>query len=292
MAPLWLHIAAAVLVQVVVLPSTLYAMTGMVWRQDSKETSSKAAQCAEKATACTGEGAGAAITLAAAGAAKGDGCCGSCSGDEAKDCGACPNKVSCGGGEEVSFESWRQTIPVMAYNVDGKTTTCTKTAAAMCNQSGAKLAYVVNGQTFESETDAMAAHTKALNAHLDSMTRVSFVVDGKDVSCPMAAGEMCEKTGQAMTYRVGPAVFDSAEEAVKAAAMAYGMAQSVAMSYEVEGKATTCSKTASKMCAEGKAMTYVVGETKTRCNVQADHTLASERVSKALEALEMVPRQS
>jgi phosphopantothenate synthetase len=125
------------------------------------------------------------------------------------------------------------------------------------------------------------------------MTRVSFVVGDEKIDCPMTAGQMCEKTGQAMKYRVGPAVFDSAEEAVKAAAMAYGMAQSVAMSYEVDGKATTCSKTAAKMCnGKAGAMTYVVGQTKTRCNVQADHVLASERVSKALEALEMVTRQS
>lgn len=109
----------------------------------------------------------------------------------------------------------------------------------------------------------------------------------------MTAGQMCEKTGQAMKYRVGPAVFDSAEEAVKAAAMAYSMARSVAMSYEVDGKTTTCSKTAAKMCnGKAEAMTYVVGETKTHCNVQADHMLASERVSKALEALEMATRQS
>lgn len=252
----------------------------------------KAAQCAEKAQACSGEASGAAITLAAAGAAKGDGCCGSCGGDDAKDCAACPNKVSCGQGQAVSFESWRKTIPAMTYNVGGKTTTCTKTAAAMCEKSGATMTYVVNGQNYASEADAMAAHTKALNNTLDTMTHVSFVVAGKDVECPMTAKQMCEKSGAAMQYRVGPAVFDSAEQAVMAAAMARGMAQSVNVSYEVDGKATTCAKTASKMCAEGKAMTYVVGQTKTRCNVQADHVLASERVSKALEALEMVTSQS
>ena len=252
----------------------------------------KAAQCAEKAQACAGEAGGAAITLAAAGAVKGDGCCGSCGGDEAKDCSACPNKVSCDKGQSVSFESWRKTIPVMAYNVGGKTTTCTKTAAAMCKSSGEKLTYVVNGVSYDNEADAIAAHTKALNSTLDAMTHVSFEVAGKAVECPMTAKQMCEKTGQAMRYRVGPAVFDSAEQAVIAAAMARGMAQSVNVSYEVDGKATTCAKTASKMCDQGKAMTYVVGQTKTNCNVQADHMLASERLNKALEALQMVTSQS
>ncbi len=287
----------------------------------------KAAQCAEKAQAC-GEKSGAAITQVSA---KADGCCPekaaaqvtqvaseakACSAEQIAECAAagkscadkcddgaaitlastsgdeCASKSACSDDQRVSFESWKKTIPVMGYSVGDKTTTCSKTAASMCDKSGDKMAYVVNGQTFENESDAMAAHTAALNAKLDSMTRVSFVVGGENVECPMTAGQMCEKTGQAMQYRVGPAVFDSAEEAVKAAAMAYGMSRSVNVSYEVDGKATTCSKTASTMCTEGKAMTYVVGETKTRCNVQADHVLASERVSKALEALAMATRQS
>ncbi len=238
-------------------------------------TAEQIAQCASKASACTGEADGAAITLA------------SNAGDE------CASKSACGDDKRVSFESWKKTIPAMAYNVNGETTTCSKTAAAMCEKSGSAMAYVVNGQTFENESDAMAAHTAALNAKLDSMTRVSFVVGGENIECPMTAGAACEKTGQAMQYRVGPAVFDSAEEAVKAAAMAYGMSRSVNVSYEVDGKTTTCSKTAANMCkGKGEAMTYVVGETKTRCNMQADHMLASERVSKALEALEMATRQS
>lgn len=272
----------------------------------------QAAQCAEKAQACAekaaqcGEKSGAAITQVAGAA---DGCsaeqiaacaaadkeCATKCADAAKitlasnDDGQCAEKTACADG---SYEAWRKTIPVMAYNVGDKTTTCTKSAAAMCAKTGDTMSYVVNNAKYDNQADAMKAHTKALNAHLDSMTRVSFVVAGKDVECPMTAGKMCEKTGEAMQFRVGPAVFDSAEEAVMAAAMARGMSKSVNVSYEVDGKATTCSKTAKKMCGSKGKMSYVVSGAKTDCNVHADNMLASERVNKALEALEMATSQS
>jgi len=246
-------------------------------------TAEQKAQCAEKAQACSGAEGAAAITLAATTTA-GPGCGGCADGDA--DCGKCANKASCTEAQQVSFESWRKTIPVMGYSVGEKTTTCSKSAAAMASECDSEVAYVVNGQKFESQADAMAAHTAALNSHLDSMTRVSFVVAGEDTMCPATAGAMCEKTGQAMQYRVGPAVFDSAEKAVKAAAMAYGMSHSVAMSYEVDGEATTCSKSAAKMSEScGKGMTYVVGSTKTGCDVQSANLLANERLVKALDAI-------
>jgi len=252
--------------------------------------SEKAAECAAKAQACSGAEGAATITLAAATTA-GPGCGGCAEGDA--DCAKCANKASCTEAKQVSFESWRKTIPVMGYSVGDKTTTCSKTAAAMASECSSEVGYVVNGASYDNKMDAMAAHTAALNSHLDSMTRVSFVVAGEDTMCPATAGAMCKKTGQAMQYRVGPAVFDSAENAVQAAAMAYGMSHNVAMSYEVDGEATTCSKSAAKMSKScGKGMTYVVGATKTGCDVHAANLLANERLVKALEAIEMATRES
>ncbi len=237
----------------------------------------KMAECKAKGKECA-EKAGAAITQVSA---KAEGC-------------SPEKKASCDKGDRISFESWQsKAMPVMGYSVGEKTTTCSKTAKAMASESGSTMGYVVNGRSYESKMDALAAHTAQLNSTLESMTRVSFVVGDKDIECPMSASAACEKTDQAMRYRVGPAVFDSAEEAVRAAAMAYGMSKSVAMTYEVDGQTTTCSKSASAMSEScGKGMKFVVGGATTKCDVQADNLLASERVSKALAALEMATSQS
>jgi len=202
-----------------------------------------------------------------------------CTGD-AMDCaasGACnkPCKLSC-------------QAPAMTFKVGDETTTCPETAKTMASEHHAQVHYVVAGAEYADETQARAAHLSAMNQYLDSLTHVSYSVAGEHMECPMSAAAACEKSGQAMQYQVGPMVFDNADEAIRAAALARAALQQVAMTYEVEGKPTECSTEAKSMAAScaSKSMTFVVNGQKTQCEETAKYMLTQAQVAAAVGAIQ------
>lgn len=186
-------------------------------------------------------------------------------------------------------------IPAMNYKVGDEVMTCPVSASQAAEAHHTAMHYLVSGVAFENQYEAMEAHTAALNDFVDGATRVSFDVNGEKVCCPVMAADKCAATGATMRYRVGPATFDSAEEAVRAAAMAYGAAQTVAMTYAVGDETTTCSASAGAMAqsCSGK-VEYVVNGERTACAMTAAHMLAEARAQAAVQALtaQMQPAQT
>lgn len=204
-----------------------------------------------------------------------------CSGDKTK-------TLTLVAGDQPCLKSvMSKELPGMRYVVGESKTSCSKTAKKMANEHGMTVSYEVAGSEYHCPSKAKQAHTEQLAKYLDGMTRVSFVVAGEKTGCPQHAAKMCSESGKKLQYRVGPAVFDSAEEAVKAAAMAYGAMHHVAMGYSVDGKATGCAKSADAM-AEKKSCSvqYVVGEQKTGCSVTAKNMLTMAKIEAALAAID------
>lgn len=207
--------------------------------------------------------------------------------------GAC-DKSACAEGEKDCAQACNEpcklecSAPAMTFKVGDETMACGETAKKVAAEHHGAVHYVVNGDEYSDEAEARAAHMAAMERYLDSLTHVSYSVGGEHLECPMSAASACEKTGAKMQYQVGPMVFDSADEAIKAAAMARGALQQVAMSYEVEGKATQCSmeaKTMAESCAS-KSMTYVVNGHKTECAETAKYMLTEAKVHAAVGAIQ------
>lgn len=192
----------------------------------------------------------------------------------------------------VVAAAFRSGMPHVAYCVGGKKTSCEIEAGELAKASGAPVTWEVAGVGYETQDDAGRAYATALNGYLDTMTRVSFVVGDECVECPMQAGQMCETTGEPMRYRVGPAVFDSAEAAVKAAAIAYGASRQVKLGHKVNGESTSCAESiAGARACEQTALTYTVGSKETGCEIEASCLLATARIQAAEDAIMRVAGQ-
>lgn len=214
---------------------------------------------------------------------------GDCS--SAKSCdvsGAAVQTVAYGDGEQCSKACpLEAAMPVMLMKVGNETTQCSVMAKDMCDKSGSKMSYVVNDKEYECSVMAKEAHHVAMKDMLASMTHVSFNVDGNHTECPVGAKIACKTSGEAMKYQVGTVVFDSAEEAIQAAAMARAAISQVAMSYEVAGEATHCSTAAEDMAStcSSKSVTYVVNDKKTECSKSAEFNLVEAQLMAAIDGV-------
>lgn len=209
------------------------------------------------------------------------------SGCDAKQAGApsCCSKGSANAAQAslVSF------MPRMTYKIGDETTTCSKTAAALAEKAGSSMTYVVNGVEYTDKLEAMAANDKQLDSYLMDLCRVQYAVDGQCVSCPVAAHYMTADGAKPLQYKVGPAVFDNADDAIKASVMAWNASHKVAMEYAVGDELTTCSKTAGAMAEKtGSQVEYVVNGQRTGCAKTAQHMQKMARVQAALKAVEAV----
>jgi hypothetical protein len=288
--------------------------------QDSKttEVSSKTAECATecasscestcdktaaatmavadtKSGSCCSENA--AATMAVADTKSGESCSTTCSGDAATMTVAGENKAcssecapecvtACKGGKAlVSFASY---MPAMTYKVGDESMACSKMAGAMAKEHNTHMHYVVKGVEYDDKAKAMTAHAKQLEGMMMDLVRVQYAVNGECVACPDSAKEMaasCET--KKLQYRVGPATFDNAEDAIKASIMAYNAAMSTKMEYAVNGMTTTCSVTASDMAKSNNcSVEYVVNGQRTNCKTSAGYMKTLASVRNALKALE------
>lgn len=202
------------------------------------------------------------------------------------DCSStCDAAATCSGAASVSFASY---IPAMTYKVGDESMTCSKMAGSMAKEHNTHLHYVVNGVEYDSHTEAMTAHAKQLQGMMMDLVRVQYAVNGECVACPDTAKEMaasCES--KTLQYRVGPAIFDNADDAIKASMMAYSAAMSTTMEYAVGDATTTCAVSASEMAkAADCSVEYVVNGQRTGCKTSAGYMKTLASVQNALKALE------
>lgn len=217
------------------------------------------------ATACSS----AAVTAVAAAGDKT--CSSSCKGDTA----------------EASTTSLVSAMPRMTYRVNGKDTCCPKTAGEMA-ASPADIHYVVAGAEYDTRAEAIEAHSAQLQRFMMDLVRIQYAVDGECVACPDAAKKMaaaCES--KKVQYKVGPAVFDTAEQAVAASVMAYNAAQKVNMEYAVGEQTVTCSIKATEMADKAHcSVEFVINGQRTKCSKEAGYLKSIASVESALKALE------
>ena len=236
------------------------------------------------AESCTGTCplTGAAITAVAA---KGEG--EACASECATECA-----TACESGKgNASFASY---IPAMGYKVGDKTTNCVKTAGAMASEQHADMHFVVQGVEYADKAEAMTAHAKQLEGMMMDLVRVQYAVNGECVACPDSAKEMaasCES--KQLQYRVGPATFNNADDAIKASIMAYNAAMNTPMLYAVGNETTTCSVSAGQMAkAAHCSVEYVVMGQRTSCKTSAGYMKTLASVQNALKALETASAQT
>ncbi len=237
----------------------------------------------------------AAATLAVSDATSGE-CCGASSCDteaatmtvagDGKDCAAtCDAASTCSTAAGISYVGY---MPAMTYKVGDETMTCSKMAGAKASEKSTHMHYVVKGVEYDDQAKAMSAHAKQLESMMMDLVRVQYAVDGECVACPDAAKEMaasCES--KSLQYRVGPATFNKAEDAIKASIMAYNAAMNTKMEYAVGEETTTCSVSAGEMAkAQNCSVEYVVNGQRTNCKTSAGYMKTLASVQNALKALE------
>ena len=176
----------------------------------------------------------------------------------------------------------------MTYKVGNQTMTCSKMAGAKASEQHTHMHYVVNGVEFDDHAQAMIAHAKQLEAKMMDLVRVQLAVNGECVACPDSAKAMADSCeSKKLQYRVGPATFDNAEDAIKASIMAYNAAMSVKMEYAVGESTTSCSVSAGEMAkANNCSVEYVVNGQRTGCKTSAGYMKTLVSVQNALKALE------
>ncbi|USN97980.1 MAG: hypothetical protein H6810_07235 [Phycisphaeraceae bacterium] len=265
---------------------------------DCQTTCTRSTEAAIQTVALEGEGCASACTKGAQPAlqtvafeAGGQGCGSACSAAEKAAClakgeaGTC-SKAGCGSAQGAAHASLVSDMPQMTYKVDSESTGCPKTAAAMAEAHGSTIHYVVADHEYASQPEAMAAHEAQLRDYMMSLVRVQYAVDGECVACPDQAKAMaCES--KKLQYKVGPAVFDNAEDAVRASILAWNAAQKVNMQYAVGEQVTSCSDSAGAMAeAAHCSVEYVVNGQRTMCQKTAGYMQTLARVESALKALE------
>lgn len=214
----------------------------------------------------------------------------SCSTECAEACDE-PCESSCDGDKGITLVSH---MPAMTYKVGDETMSCSKMAGAKATEQNTHMHYVVNGVEFDSHADAMTAHGKQLKGMMMDLVRIQYAVNGECVACPTEAHEMaasCES--KTLQYRVGPALFANAEDAIKASIMAYNAAKNVKMEYAVGEKMTTCSVSAGEMAkAADCSVEFVVNGQRTNCKTSAGYLQTVASVQSALKALENAAKAS
>jgi hypothetical protein len=186
----------------------------------------------------------------------------------------------------LQMVSFPADMPAMHYVVGDKETCCPEEAAQLVS-AGGQMQYKIANVTYTDQAEAGKAYAAELEHYLDRMTRISFVVGEECCCCPLQAEELAKTSGQTVRYKVGNTVFDCADKAIRASALAYGRAQQVNMHYAVDGQETECAETfaQAKACTTTKA-SYLVAGKETQCEVEAACMLVTAKIEAALMAAE------
>ena len=220
---------------------------------------------------------------ASAAAAKAGGSCTAASpamAGDAKTGGCCATK----GAKTAGMSCCATDMPTLTYKIGDKTTGCpadAKTIAAA--NPNAKMTYVVGGKDFNDMNEANKALSTALTGYYDSMLSVKDVAACSAKTCPVTGKELAP--AKPAMFQVASYEFSNKDAAAKAAAAAREAGDKVMMTTLVDGKSYTCPTEAAAACKTGKNVEYVIGETKTQCNVMASVELAKARIAAAQQSL-------
>lgn len=209
---------------------------------------------------------------------------------QANDAKAKEEKAGCGGcssGKACCQDAALVKMPSMGYKVGDKTVACPDEAAKLAKESKATVKYVVGDKSFEDKGEALVAYTKELNGFVESATSsIKFAVDGECMACPVSAGDAAKKSGKPMMYRVATVDFKNESDAKKALAAAKEAADKVEMKIMVGDKCMGCPVSAADVAKkENKKVEYVVGESRTCCDVEGKLNLARAKAEAVVAVL-------
>jgi hypothetical protein len=218
------------------------------------KTQATAASCQEKSTVAKAEG------------------------DCAKSCG---DKAGC------CAKAYAAMLPAMKYRVGDATVECPDKAKELSKGDAKAIKFVVGSKSFDDVVAAEKELTSAYDSFTTEATTVKYAVGDKCVACPMSAGELAKKENKKMAYRLASFDFASEDAAKKAIASAKEAAGKVELKTMVGEKCVACPVEAKDLAKkESKKVEYVVGESKTCCDVEAKMNLARARALATLAALE------
>lgn len=202
--------------------------------------------------------------------------------DEKAACGGCATAA-----KSCCQDAQALKVPAMSYKVGDKVVGCPVEAEKLAKESKATVKFVVGDETFADKTEANVAYTKELNSFVESATStLKYSVGDECVACPVTAGEMAKKSGSPMRYRVATVDFKTEAEAKKVMAAAKEAADKVEMKIMVGEKCMSCPDSAAEAARkENKKVEYVVGESRTGCNIEARMNLAHARAEAVVAVL-------
>lgn len=178
------------------------------------------------------------------------------SSDKAGKCaGACPIAKAMG------------ELPKLAYMVGEQSACCPSSAAALAKKQELPVTYAVGEKKFDKKDAAFVSLVEQTEAFVNEFIEPckceasgTTTIAGKTCNCPVEAGKTAEL--------------------VKAAA------KKVHMTYTVGDKTCNCPNEAATLAkTSGKEKVYVVGDTKTGCELTARLKLAQAKYKAAVEAL-------
>lgn len=215
-------------------------------------------------------------------ATKSKGCCSKKKAKTVADSATPVKTQKCPVAEKVS--AVLTSLPAIQYRVNGETTLCSKSAAAMADQSGKPIEFVIGDKSFDSKGKAIVQLTALLDEEMELMKSIQFVAGGKCHACPVTAKSVAKRSNSSVKYRVAGVDFNMKGDAQKARDAIIIAVADLSMSYKVDGQTFGCDKAAGAKCKKtGKNMTYVVGDTETGCKATAKLRLTEARIRKMIE---------
>lgn len=199
-------------------------------------------------------------------------------GDCAKSCG---DKAGC------CAKDYAKVLPAMKYKVGSETVCCPDKAKDLAKGDAKAIKYVIGEKSFDDATTAKTELAKAIDGYMTDAMTIRYAVGDQCMSCPMSAGELAKKEGKPMKYRVASFDFASEDAAKKALTVAKEASDKVMMKMMVGETCVACPTSAAELAKkENKKVEYVVGDSKTCCDVEAKVNLARARAAAALAALD------
>lgn len=194
---------------------------------------------------------------------------------------------SCGDKAGCCAKDYAKVLPAMKYKVGDKTVCCPDEAKQLAKGDAKLVKYVVGDKSFDDAGAANGELAKAINGYMTDAMTVRYSVGDQAMSCPMSAGELAKKEGKPMKYRLASYDFATEDAAKKAATVAKEASEKVTMKMMVGDNCVSCPTAAAELAKkENKKVEYVVGDTKTCCDAEAQVNLAKARAAAALAVLE------
>lgn len=253
------------------------------------DSDGKAAQCAKAVRAAKGQCDKTARTAKAEcskRAVAGKGRCGNKAADVALAAGkACCKGATCTDKSGACGAGKLTDLATIRYRVGDFQTSNLEAAKALADERGLGIEYVVAGEVFASLADAKRFAAERVEAHIDRLLTVRYVVGEQVTDCCETAKKLASQGDESVRYLAVGRVFDSREEADRAVAAARERLGQIALVVKVGDEAIECPH-AARLVAEktGQPVTYSVAGKTTRCDVTARYYQALAR-AQALEEM-------